>query len=246
MKLLCSILLKFSQKEISLQFYTVMKKIFLIILFVFLSKVSFGQRYEMGVLVGGSNVIGDVGQDYFIYPNSLAGGVLFKYNLNPRIALRANLMHLGLEGDDRQSNNYFRRERGRSFSNGVSEFAIGTEFNFLKFTLTSRVTPYILTQVAVFQYKSPISYNERSQKPKTKKEISYTLPVGLGVKARLSDELIIGLEGVVRFTLKDDLDYTSQKIKGLDFGVRGYDHYMFVGLSLVYTFGRPPCYVDLK
>ncbi len=219
-----------------------MKKIFLTILFVFVSKMSFGQQYEAGIVLGGSNLIGDVGRDYFILPNSFAGGVMFKYNFNSRVALRANLTYFNLQINDNQSDNYFRKERGKSFSNDILEFAIGTEFNFLRYTLDYPISPYILTQIAVFQYNVPVSYKKGIIEKGT--DISYTLPVGLGVKARLSDDFAVSLEGGIRFTLKDDLDYTTDKIKELDFGRRGFDHYMFVGASLVYTFGRPDCYAE--
>ena len=46
--------------------------------------------------------------------------------------------------------------------------------------------------------------------------------------------------GAVRII--DDLDFTTTSIESLDFGGNNSDWYMFTGVSLIYTFGRPPCY----
>ena len=55
------------------------------------SKLS-AQIHELGVFVGGSNYIGDVGKtDYFI-PNEMAYGVLYKWNIMLSPAAGAVLM----------------------------------------------------------------------------------------------------------------------------------------------------------
>ncbi len=221
-----------------------MKRTFLIILFIFFSKFTSAQIYEAGVLVGASNFIGDVGSDYYILPNAPAGGLILKYNVNPRIALRFNFMHIGLKGDDKRSDNSFREQRNVNFSNGLAEISFGTEFNFFEYTLTSIYTPYILTQVSAFQYKT--SNRLENRELRTKSNIALAIPVGLGFKGRITGELAYAIEGGVRFTFKDDLDYTNEKIEPLNFGGQGDDHYMFVGVSLVYTFGRPACYAERK
>ncbi len=221
-----------------------MKKNIIIILFLFFTKLLSAQIYEAGVLVGASNFIGDVGSDYFILPNAPAGGLILKYNANSRIALRLNFMHIGLRGRDESSDNPYREQRKVNFTNGISEIALGTEFNFFDYTLHSIYTPYILTQISAFEYRQPVRLE--GGKLKTKTAISVSLPIGVGFKGRISGDFAFAVEGGVRFTFKDDLDYTTDNIKGLDFGGQGNDHYMFVGVSLVYTFGRPSCYADRK
>ena len=49
------------------------------------------QRYEVGVFLGGSNPISDVGSTYYVYPNEVAFGGLFKWNFHQRMALRVQV-----------------------------------------------------------------------------------------------------------------------------------------------------------
>lgn len=61
------------------------------------------QRYEVGVFLGGSNPISDVGSTYYVYPNQAAFGGLFKWNFHQRMALRVQVNKSSLKGDDAQS-----------------------------------------------------------------------------------------------------------------------------------------------
>lgn len=224
-----------------------MKKHFLIIL-AFISNFCSAQIHEIGVFVGGSNLIGDIGKTNYIYPNKISGGVVYKYNLNPRIALRGNYTYIGLKGSDIDSDNPYRKARDYSFSNSIYEFAVGTEFNFFEYNIRNHktsFTPYIMAQIAMFNYKSPVERIDRNT-IRLKSSFSYAIPVGVGIKGRLSDNLAYGLESAVRFTFKDDLDLTTDKINNLNFGGTGNDFYVFTGFSIVYTFGRPPCFANLE
>ena len=61
--------------------FQLMKNIFLFVsLFTFLS--SNAQIHEIGVFLGGSNSIGDVGSTTYINPNSAAFGLVYKWNKN--------------------------------------------------------------------------------------------------------------------------------------------------------------------
>ena len=43
--------------------------------------------------VGGVNYVGDVGRTNYIQPNNPGASIIYKYNLNPRIALRGSYSH---------------------------------------------------------------------------------------------------------------------------------------------------------
>ncbi len=114
--------------------------------------------YELGFFAGGSNFVGDVGATEYIKPNRPAFGLVYKYNINPRIALRANFNYYDILGDDAESDNVVRSQRGFSFENNLNEFAIGLEYNFFEYEISSpgkRGTPYILLQVGAVDYKTP-------------------------------------------------------------------------------------------
>lgn len=76
------------------------------------------------------------------------------------------------------------------------------------------------------------------------KKTSIAIPFGVGFKTKLSGNFAISLETKFRYTFEDDLDFISNN--SLDFNTEGNsnDWYMFTGVSLIYTFGRPACYTE--
>lgn len=222
-----------------------MRKIIITLLLTCMTSISFSQIHEIGIFVGGSNFIGDIGSTNYILPNEVAGGLVYKYNLNPRIALRGTYTYLPMTGIDIDSDNLFREEREFSFSNTIHEFAAGIEYNFFDYNIRIKeqsFTPYILAEVAAFNYKSPESVTSTSIILTNK--FSVSVPLGIGIKGRISDHLAYAFESAVRLTFKDDIDFSTNEIPSLNFGGNGNDFYTFTAFSIVYTFGRPACYAD--
>ena len=73
------------------------------IIMIFCTTYTYSQTYEIGGFVGGANYIGDVGNSSFINPNSLAGGLLFKWNRSDRHSFRFSLLHAEINADDANS-----------------------------------------------------------------------------------------------------------------------------------------------
>ena len=223
-----------------------MKKGYLFVFFTCLSIALIGQVHEVGAFIGGTNYVGDIGRTNYIYPNTPAGGIIYKLNWNPRIALRAAYSYLPIEGNDVNADTDFKINRGLKFSNTIHELAIGMEYNFYEYDLSSddkSSTPYILLELAAFNYKSPLIETSPNQYLFTNKT-SYSIPFGIGYKSKLYRALAFAIEAKFRYTFEDDLDYSTSRIPSLDFGTNGKDWYMFTGVSLVYTFGRPACYTN--
>lgn len=225
-----------------------MKKQLLAIVFICITSISWGQINEIGVFIGGSNYVGDVGKTNYISPNRIAGSLIYKYNLNPRIALRGILSYVPIGGDDKKSSNVVRKNRGFNFKNSIKELAIGIEYNFFEYDMTSAdkiYTPYILLELAGFSYDSAESEIIAGQY-NLKQKMSYTIPFGIGFKGKLVNNIGFSIETKVRYTFEDDLDYTTSKIPSLNFGGNSNDWFMFTGVSLVYAFGRPACYAEVR
>ena len=205
-----------------------------------------GQVYEVGLSLGGTNYVGDIGRTNYIYPNKPAGALFFKYNWNPRIALRGTYSYLPIEGNDKNADTDFKQNRGLSFKNTIHELAVGMEYNFYEFDMSSEDktwTPYILLELAAFNYKTPESEPQPRQYIYSNKT-SYAIPFGVGFKSKLYGTLAFSVETKIRYTFEDDLDYSTSRIPSLDFEGTGNDWYMFTGFSLIYTFGRPACYTQ--
>lgn len=222
-----------------------MKKSFITLLFVSFSTILLGQINEVGFFFGGSNYIGDVGRTNYIYPNEFAGGIIYKWNWNPRIAVRGTLSHLPISGNDADADNYGRTNRGFDFSNTINEVALGLEFNFYEYDLSTKdktSTPYILIELAAFNYQVVQNTTATAGEYLYTDKTSYAIPFGVGYKSKLFGKLAIAFETKFRYTFEDNLDYSTNQFPELDFGGNGNDWYVFTGISVVYTFGRPACY----
>lgn len=221
-----------------------MKKNILLLIFISISSILLGQQYEAGIFIGGSNYVGDIGRTTYIYPNKMAGALIFKYNWNPRIALRATYSYLPIRGNDADAETDFRKDRALNFSNTINELAIGIEYNFFEYDISSKDktwTPYILLELAAFNYKHVVSEPQPKQY-EYKVKNSGSIPFGVGVKSKLTGPIAFSLETKFRYAFEDDLDYTTGRIPSLSYSGNGRDWYMFTGISLVYTFGRPACF----
>ena len=171
---------------------------------------------------------------------------MYKYNLNPRIAIRANYSSFSISGDDTDSENRIRQERGIKFKNPLNEFAVGIEYNFYEYDLSSKdktSTPYILFQLAAVDYKTPRILNADRTFNFTR-NTSVSIPLGIGYKTKIIEKIAFAVETTIRYTFTDELDYTTNRFPQLNFGGTSNDWYMFSGVSLVYTFGRPACFTD--
>ncbi len=221
-----------------------MKTKILFFLLVSFSSIFIGQVHEVGLTLGGSNYVGDVGRNNYIYPNKPAAAVFYKYNWNPRIALRATYSYIPIQGNDLNADTKFRKDRGFNFTNTINEFGVGLEYNFYEYDLSSddkTWTPYLLLELVGFNYTNveshpsigTINYGNKT---------SYAIPFGFGYKSKLYGTLAFAIEAKFRYTFVDDLDLVSNITPNVNLEGTGNDWYMFTGVSLIYTFGRPACY----
>lgn len=108
---------------------------------------------------------------------------------------------------------------------------------------------------------------------KTEKESNFTFPIGAGYKIKYKHNWVISAEVGFRYTRTDNLDHSFSNYSDFTFitepgldqppyedevwvrnlnairsrqvgNTSNYDWYVFTGLTLTYTFGRPPCYCD--
>lgn len=222
-----------------------MKRTFLAFIFLSTSYCIQGQIHEIGITAGGSNYIGDVGRELYIYPNNIAVGAVYKYNSNPRIAWRAAFTYAQISANDADAQNSVRNNRGISFTNSIKELSLGLDFNFWEYDLSSydkTATPYIIFEAAVFTSLTP-QREISTGNYKYQYQYSFAIPFGIGYKTKLVNEFSIALELRGRYTFTDTIDYNHKDIESLRFGnFNNNDWYMFTTVSFIYTFGRPPCY----
>ena len=205
------------------------------------------QIHEVGVFVGGSNYIGDVGLTNYISPNKPTFGLLYKWNKSSRHAYRFSYTQSKIIANDIDSKEPSRFQRGYHFENSIKEVSLGLEFNFFDFDLhksETKITPYLFSGISYFKYNELYVLNNVTIKDKSKN--SFAIPLNLGIKSNISRYFVLGLEVGVRFTFTDNIDGSNPKnenYKTLRFGnINNNDVYLFSGVILTYTFGETPCY----
>lgn len=241
---------KFHSKVISFfifaRYFTYMR---LLLLFVIFGTINFMQAQinEIGFFVGGSNIMSDVGDDTYLSPNNLSYGLIYKWNRSKRHSWRASVIRSVLEADDKQSAVSGRNQRNYSFQNTITEISAGIEFNFFEFDLHKfdyNTTPYIYTGLNYINFDN--IYHRSNGFVKDGGASSFSIPMVIGIKSRLTQKFVIGAEVGARYSLTDNLDGshpTDERFANLRFGnLNSNDWYMFVGITLTYTFGQNPCF----
>ena len=223
-----------------------MKKQKILYVLIFISTSLWAQLHEVGFFIGGSNYIGDVGNETYFNPNQLGGGILYKRNINTRIALRATYTRLKLVADDNAASNMDRKNTGFKITNTLDELSAGIEFNYFNYDLTTHdqaYTPYLLFEITAFNY----SVDTGSTAPSNyeyERKTSFAIPLGVGFKAKLLDHFTVAAEIKGRYTFVDNLDYNNPNIPLLNYGnPDSNDWYLFSGIIFTYSFGRPPCFI---
>ncbi|MCF6349868.1 MAG: DUF6089 family protein [Flavobacteriaceae bacterium] len=225
-----------------------MKK-YLIILIFFITNVLFSQINELGISLGGSNYIGDIGDTQYINPNDIAVGLVYKWNYSSRVVYRADATYIKIAADDAEAGNAARKTRGYSFKNSVKEFAIGIEYNYYDYSMIQEgwaSTPYLIVQLAINNYNVAVRETTPNNY-ETEGKTSFTIPFGIGYKTKIGTNIGIAIETKVRYTFADDLDYNNPNITpDLTFGnPNSDDWYVTTGITIVLGFGRKACYSDV-
>ncbi len=212
-----------------------MKNQIIILFFSFLFTLpSFAQRnkksVEVGLFLGGSYYIGDLNPtrhfDQFTKP---AGGVVFRYNFNPRLAARGNFLLGTIEAHDEFSPAAGQQQRNLSFQSQITEISGQLEFNFLKYQIgdeKDRFTPYIFGGLAGFKFDPQGQVNDEwfslhslstegqglpGGVKKTYKLFQISMPFGVGIKLNVAKNMSLGLEWGMRKTFTDYLDDVSTR-----------------------------------
>lgn len=181
-------------------------------------------RSELGFMLGASTYLGDLNQFIPFKRAHPAGGIVYRYNVNPRMAIRLNATYGKVSAVDAESSEALNRSRNLSFYSDIYEVAGGVEFNYFPFQLGNdnyRATAYVLAEIGVFRMNPKTMYNgaEVELRPlgtegqgtslNGKKHYSLTqlcIPLGIGAKFSLGRRAGLNFEVGIRKTFTDYLD----------------------------------------
>lgn len=202
-----------------------MKTRFLIILLALLTNFASAQSAELGLIGGVSYYIGDLNKSHFKNSN-FSSGLIFRYNFNPRITFRMNLLLGKVEAYDSESDNVNQINRNLSFESPITELGAMIEVNYYSYVTgdkKTRFTTYIVTGLSYFKMNPKAQYQDVLYElqplstegqglpggPENYNLDAFALPFGLGAKINLVGRLAISIEYSMRFTGTDYLDDVS-------------------------------------
>ena len=225
-----------------------MRQLIVLIISILSINLNYAQINEIGVYVGGSNFIGDVGATTYIAPNAPALGLLYKWNASKRHSWRASIIYSDLKAFDSKSDDPRRQQRDYTFDSNLLEISAGLEFTFMDFNLHTGekvFTPYLYSGLSSARHND-FYYVNSIQTPENTSSWTFGIPMALGFKASFIEGFVLGIEIGARYTFSDSIDGSIPKNDSnqeFRFGnVNNTDWYVFSGLTLTYTFGENPCY----
>jgi hypothetical protein len=204
-----------------------MKRIHWLLLFLCFSLTLTGQRNsDYGIFAGVSSYIGDINPDRLLYSPSPAGGIFYRYNFHPRLALRTNIFIGGLKANDLDFKNSFQQARGASFSGIVGDWALQCEFNFLPYTTEGKLwdyTPYFAAGVGIaFINTATFTYVP-------------VIPFSFGFKVNIHKNMGLEVEYGFRKTFYDNFDGVKDLVAPSDFAwIHNNDWYSFLGVAVTW------------
>ncbi len=208
-----------------------MRKIFLIIWVFCLGAIGLqmqplrAQNSEIGACVGTTFYMGDLNPSKLFAQPHLAGGLVYRYNLSPRWAIKADFLFGTVSGSDMQTNGGY--NRNLSFYSPITEFSVVAELNFLKLYNTvgqNHFSPYIFAGLSLFSFNPMAAYKDGTVyelqslgtegqglegMPEKYSLTSFAIPFGIGLRVNIGRYVCIGAEWGFRCTFTDYLDDVS-------------------------------------
>jgi len=209
-----------------------MRRYFLLLLMGMVAVVGKSQVSEIGLCGGVSFYMGDLNPNKVFAGSRPAGGLVYRYNINPRFAFKVNALFGSLEASDAKTGT---PKRNLSFRSPLTELSAQMEFNFLKLYNEKGqnfFSPYFFAGLGIFSFNPQAEYKgdwydlqplgTEGQKlgkkytDKTGIEYDYnqkcypltgiSIPFGLGIRFNFLKYYSAGLEWGFRKTFTNYID----------------------------------------
>lgn len=211
-----------------------MKKLAVIMLMIATLMAAQAQeyRFEVGGALGMSGYLGDTNNANLLKKPGYVAGGLFRYIINSRMALKANLLTAKISGNSANLANTYPDAQTYAFSSQLYDLGAQFEFNFLNYGIGSkylklkRISPYLTLGLG-----ATLATGDGDA-------FTLNVPMGVGVKYKLGERLNIGLEFTMRKAFSDKLDGLKD-LNGITSGfAKNTDWYSFTMISITYEFSK--------
>lgn len=192
-------------------------------------------RFDIGAGLGMTGYLGDANTSNLLKNPGVDGELLFRYIVNPRWGLKTNFFVGTLRGNTAQMTNVMPGEMNYKFSTTFFELGELAEFNFFNFGMgetyrkLKRVTPYIAAGLG-FNFWSVDSHTG----------FAFNIPMGIGVKYKVSRKVNLGLEFLMKKVFTDKLDgpLLADPYKIKSSFLKNTDWYSTLTFSVTYEFSK--------
>ncbi|MCK9616915.1 MAG: porin family protein [Lentimicrobiaceae bacterium] len=167
-------------------------KNYILIFLILLSSTVFSQTAEVGITGGGMYYQGDINPGTPFAMTKPGYGIIVRYNIDTRWALKSNVLFGTLQSDDATIG--YKKERDCRFSTSLIETTIQAEVNFLDYftgSMRTYFSPYIFAGASFFM---------------TDNVTSAAIPFGIGAKYSISKRIGFSAEWGMRKTFTDEID----------------------------------------
>lgn len=192
-------------------------------------------RFDIGVGLGMTGYLGDANTANLWSEPGWDFEALFRYIANPRWAFKTNFYAGNLRGDSSKMTNVFPGGETFSFSTTFYELGEMVEFNFFNYGMgetyrkLKRISPYIAAGIGMTVWSID-----------GKTGAAFNIPLGVGLKYKLSQRWNIGFEFLMKKTFSDRLD--GEQLKD-PYGIKSSfmkntDWYSTMSLTISYEFSK--------
>lgn len=197
-----------------------------IVLIVISLQIASGQRKsDIGLIGGTSYYLGDINHSRHFYSPSPAGGLILRYNFNPRNSIRFSGIYASLKGNPADNDEPYPNSTLNSFKTNLVDLGIVTEFNFMPYQSTKirrdRYTPYVSGGLGYTVVLGGGDYTA-------------ALSFGGGFKYNLTTRMSTGFEWTFRKTFSDMLDGVQNIGYENNVFFHNKDWYSIVGVFVTY------------
>ncbi len=207
--------------------------------FLFFTNIAFSQNYEIGLTLGVTSYNGDVDVVAKNLGSAInpAIGLVGKYRLSNSFLLRGQLLTSKLSASEKNHPLAWRQERGLSFVTKITELSGLLEYEVAH---KNRFTGFTFGGVGVSYFNPKTDFNLPNKyiddvnpdASAQKKQLTMTIPLGIGLKYSLPNNFYLSAEGGYRFVFTDYLDGVSKVGNP-----KRKDAYYYAGLTLTKAFG---------
>ena len=190
-------------------------------------------QMEIGAGLGMVSYEGDFNGNVFGNMQPM-GGVVGRYNFDPYKTLRLSATYGKLKGSSKDVKTYYPdyADQPYEFSNSLVDVSLVFEYNFWPYGTgrdyrgAKRLTPYIYGGLGA----TSVSGGSKSV-------FTANVPIGIGVKYKMTERLNLGVDWGIHFSLSDELDGVKDPYQVKSSGAfKNTDCYSMLQVSLTYSF----------